>query len=68
MGADKILQQAMALNPEERFLIVEGLLKSLDVPDPQLDEIWAKEAEDRLSLYREGKLEGIPMEDIFQDD
>lgn len=67
MGSKEILNQAMALKPEERFMIVEGLLKSLDEPDRKLDEIWAEEAEKRLIAYREGKLEGIPMEEIFKD-
>jgi putative addiction module component (TIGR02574 family) len=48
-------------------MIVEGLLKSLDEPDRELDEIWAEEAEKRLMAYREGKLEGIPIEAIFKD-
>ena len=67
MGSKEILSQAIALKPEERFMIVEGLLKSLDEPDRKLDEIWAEEAEKRLIAYREGKLEGIPMEEIFTD-
>ena len=57
----------MALKPEERFMIIEGLLKSLDEPDRKIDEIWAKEAEKRLKAYREGSLKGIPMEEIFKD-
>ncbi len=66
MGSKEILGQAMELKPEERFMIVEGLLKSLDEPDQKLDEIWSKEAEKRLTAYREGRLEGIPMEEIFE--
>jgi putative addiction module component (TIGR02574 family) len=57
----------LKLKPEERFLIIEGLLKSLDEPDRRLDEIWAEEAERRLKAYREGRLRGIPMEEIFDD-
>jgi len=67
MSSKAILDQAMALTPEERFRIVEGLLKSLDEPDRRLDEIWVEEAEKRLKAYREGMLEGIPMEKIFKD-
>ena len=67
MGSKEILRQAMTLKPEDRFMIVEGLLKSLDEPDRKLDEIWAEEAEKRLMAYRDGKLEGIPMEKIFKD-
>jgi putative addiction module component (TIGR02574 family) len=68
MRSKEILKQALKLKPEERFTVVEGLLKSLDEPDKKLDEIWAEEAEKRLKAYREGRLEGIPMEEIFKDD
>jgi len=34
--------------------------------DKKLDEIWAEESEKRLEAYREGRLEGIPMEEIFK--
>jgi putative addiction module component (TIGR02574 family) len=67
MGSKEIQSEAIALKPEERFMIVEGLLKSLDEPDQRLDEIWAEEAEKRLMAYRDGRLEGIPMEEIFKD-
>ena len=67
MSCKEILEQAMMLKAEERFMIVESLLKSLDEPDRNIDEIWAEEAEKRLKAYRDGKLEGIPMEDVFRD-
>lgn len=67
MGSQEILEQALRLKPEERFTLVEGLLRSLDEPDKQLDTLWAEEAENRLKAYREGRLEAIPMEDIFRD-
>lgn len=67
MASKEILEQALQLKPEERLTVVEGLLKSLDEPDKKLDEIWAQEAEKRLKAYREGRLEGIPMEEIFKD-
>ncbi|MGH8604829.1 MAG: addiction module protein [Gammaproteobacteria bacterium] len=66
MSSKEILEQALKLKPEERFMVVEGLLNSLDEPDRKLDDIWAEEAEKRLKAYREGRLEGIPMEEIFK--
>jgi putative addiction module component (TIGR02574 family) len=68
MSTKELLEQALKLKPEERFTLVEGLIKSLDEPDKELDDIWAKEAEGRLEAYREGRLEGIPMEDIFKEE
>jgi putative addiction module component (TIGR02574 family) len=65
MRSKDILKEALRLEPAEKFLIVEGLLKSLDEPDHNLDELWMGEAERRLAAYRAGKLRGIPMETIF---
>ena len=65
MRGKDILKEALNLAPAEKFIVVEGLLKSLDEPDSELDKIWADEAERRLEAYRDGKLKGIPMEEIF---
>ena len=67
MSTKEILEQALKLKPEEKFVLVEAIIKSLDEPDKKLDEIWAEEAERRLMAYREGKLESIPMEEIFNE-
>ncbi len=68
MGSKDVLKQALKLKPDERFMAVEGLIKSLDEPDSSLDAIWADEAEKRLKAYRAGNLEGIPMEEIFTEE
>jgi putative addiction module component (TIGR02574 family) len=68
MSSKEILEQALKLKPVERILVVEGLLQSLDEPDKNLDAIWAEEAEKRLQAYREGRLEGVAMEEIFRDE
>jgi putative addiction module component (TIGR02574 family) len=65
MSNVEVLEQALRLKPEERFLVVEELLKSLDVPDQKLDQVWAEEAMRRLKAYRAGKLRAIPMDQIF---
>jgi len=68
MSGKEILEKALKLRPDEKFALVEGLLKSLDEPDAKLDAIWAEEAEKRLAAYRHGNLKGIPMEDIFREE
>ncbi|MBT5230189.1 MAG: addiction module protein [Methylococcales bacterium] len=66
MNSKAILDEAMSLNPEERFKIVESLIESLDEPDKEIDAIWAEEADKRLQAYRSGELEGIPMNEVFK--
>jgi len=66
MDSRQVLEEALRLKPEDRFLLVEGLLKSLDEPDQDIDAIWAEEAEKRLRAYRAGRLQGIPEEDAFR--
>ncbi len=65
VGTRELLQQALKLDPAERLELVDGVLHSLDHPDPTIDRIWLDEAERRLAAYRAGKVRGVPAEDIF---
>jgi len=66
MSNTEVLEQALKLRPSEKFLVVEGLLNSLDEPDAELDEIWAIEAEKRLAAYRAGRIRAVPAEEVFR--
>jgi putative addiction module component (TIGR02574 family) len=68
MSSKEILEKAIQLKPHEKFALIEGLLRSLDEPNKNIDEIWAIEAEKRLDAYREGRLKGVPMEEIFTEE
>ena len=65
MSNAQILQGALQLNPQERYIVVESLLQSLDKPDESIDDVWADEAEKRLQNYRDNKVQTIPFEEIF---
>jgi putative addiction module component (TIGR02574 family) len=65
MGTQELISQALKLDPAERFAVVDQILRSLDRPDPEIDRIWLEEAERRLRAYREGKVKGIPAEEIL---
>ncbi|MCF6336046.1 MAG: addiction module protein [Spirochaetales bacterium] len=67
MDRKELLKQVINLKPADRFVIIEGILESLDKPDLTIDEIWIEESEKRLGAYRNGELEGIPYENIFSD-
>lgn len=65
--AEKLLHQAMKLPAPERAALVEGLVESLDKPDPALDALWLKEAESRLAAYRAGDLEAVDAREAFAE-
>ena len=65
MSHVEILESALKLSSEERFIIIKELLKSLDAPDPNLDHIWVEEAERRLKAHREGQLSTVTSEEVF---
>jgi len=52
-SSEKLLKKALQLKPQDRFLLVDGLIRSLDEPDGEIDEIWIEEAEKRLKAHRE---------------
>jgi putative addiction module component (TIGR02574 family) len=59
-------KQALALPPQERAELVEQLLATFQAPpDPHIDELWAREAEDRLDAYDRGELKAVPAEEVF---
>ena len=47
--------------------LVESLLASLDQPDARIDELWAKEAEDRLAAFEAGRMKAYPADQVFQE-
>ena len=63
-----LISEALHLKPAEKFIVIEALIKSLDIPDPEIEESWAIEAEKRLKAYKAGKLETISFEDMFGKD
>jgi len=65
VSAKTLSAQAMQLPPEERLALVDELLDTLDVPDPTLDALWAKEAESRLAAYRRGEVQALALSDVI---
>ena len=65
-NAEKILQEALKLPPQDRAEVLERLLATFqEPPDAEFDEIWAHEAEDRLEAFDRGKLGSVSAEEVF---
>jgi putative addiction module component (TIGR02574 family) len=68
MSKQELLAFALKLAPEERFALVDEILRTLDKPDPEIDRLWIEEAERRLAAYRRGEVKGIPAADVLGND
>jgi putative addiction module component (TIGR02574 family) len=64
-AAKDLSAKARKLSPAERLELVDDVLASLDEPDPQIDRLWAKEAEERLAAYRRGEIKAVPLQEVL---
>ena len=63
--AKALSDRARKLSPEDRIGLVDDILASLDEPDPGIDRLWAKEAEERLAAYRRGEIKAVPLQEVL---
>ena len=61
----EIIHEAEALPVEERALVVDSLLRSLNQPDPEIDRKWAAVAKRRLDELRSGRVKPVPGDQVF---
>jgi putative addiction module component (TIGR02574 family) len=66
-GVHAILQAALALPPENRVILAERILESLEGDErAEIDAAWAGEVEDRLRAYDGGTLKAIPGDEVLR--
>lgn len=54
MSRDEIIREAAELPVEERALVIDSLLRTLNPTDPQIDREWVATAKRRLAEIRSG--------------
>jgi len=64
--ADKIFHEASALSSIDKARLIDKLISDLDKSDPEINEMWVKEAEDRIDAYEQGKMKSITLEKLLQ--
>ena len=65
MGINEIIQEAINLKPQEKYLIIESLILSLNEPDKDIEKIWIEESQKRLEEYKKGNLKTLSFEEVF---
>lgn len=66
MKIKDLIDEAGSLPVEERTILVDSLLRSLNPPELDIDKKWAAVARRRLNEIRSGAVETVPGEEVFE--
>lgn len=64
-GMKEIIQEAESLPVEERAIVIDSLLRTLNPPSAEVDAEWTKVAKRRLAELRSGSVKAVPGDDVF---
>ena len=65
MPMKDLIAEAISLPVEERAILADTILKSLNPPDSDMDRRWAAVARRRLAELRSGQVEAVPGDEVF---
>ena len=65
MNTKELIDEAVSLPVEERALIVDSLLRSLNQPEYEMDKKWTKEAKRHLAELRSGHVQAISGDEVL---
>ncbi|MFN2266769.1 MAG: addiction module protein [Desulfonatronovibrio sp.] len=65
MSTRELIAEAISLPVEERALVVDSILRSLNTPEPECDRKWTAVAQRRLAELRSGNVKAVPGEEVF---
>ncbi len=66
--AKKVFDEALSLPAEARVSLIEKLLTSLNLPtQPEIDRLWAEEAERRIAQIDKGGVKLVPGKKVFSN-
>jgi putative addiction module component (TIGR02574 family) len=66
MNTQELIAEAISLPVDERAIMIDCLLKSLNPPKAEIDKKWAAIAKQRLAELRSGKVKAIPGDELFE--
>jgi putative addiction module component (TIGR02574 family) len=61
----ELIEAVVSLPVEERAIVADSVLRSLNAPESEIDRKWAQVAQRRLAELRSGEVKPIPGEEVF---
>ena len=65
MPAVMMLEQIASYPVEDRVMMADAIIESLNGIDPDVDAAWATVARRRMRELRSGKVRGVPASAVF---
>jgi len=66
MNTKELINEVVSLPVEERTLVVDSLLRSLNQPESEVDKKWASLAQKPLVEMKNGTIKPIPGDEVFK--
>ena len=65
MTTKELIAEAVSLPVEERAMVADSILRSLNAPESEIDRKWMAVAQRRLAELRSGQVKPIPGDQVF---
>ena len=65
MTMKEIIEEVASLPVDERAMVADSILRSLNAPNPEIDAKWAQVAQRRLAELRAGAVKPVPGQQVF---
>jgi len=64
-GMKEIIEEAECLPVEERVVVIDSLLRTINAPIAEIEVEWLKVAKRRLAELRSGCVKAVPGHEVF---
>ena len=63
-----LLEKVLEMSPNERVVLAELILASIDHEEDEIRELWLSEVKDRIKAVNKGKAKLLDFEILYNED
>ena len=64
---ENILEKALKMSPNERVVLAELILDSIDHEEDSIRELWLSEVKNRIKAVNEGEAKLLDFEELYSE-